>query len=135
MALRGDYRGRLEHPDAYGKRTGDCGDTIEFFMNISNGRIRDLVFDVHGCVHTNACANTVVDLAGDKSLEDAWKIGPDDVEEYLETLPADHRPLRGAGGGGALPCVGQLPGNKAQSLEKDVWQQIVRGLFFVLWLT
>ena len=91
MALRGDYRGRLERPDAYGKRTGDCGDTIEFFLNISDGRIRDMVFDVHGCIHTNACANTVVELAGNKSLDEAWKIGPDDIEEYLETLPADHR--------------------------------------------
>ncbi len=90
MALRADYRGRIEHPDAYGKRTGDCGDTVEFFMTIENERIRDILFDVHGCLNTSACANTVVEFARGKSLEEAWKIGPEAIEDYLETLPPDH---------------------------------------------
>ncbi len=91
MALRTGYRGRLEHPDAYGKRTGDCGDTVEFFLTVENESICDILFDVHGCLNTTACANTVVELAREKSLEEAWKIGPESIENYLETLPPDHR--------------------------------------------
>ena len=90
MALRVDYRERVEHPDAYGKRTGDCGDTVEFFLIIDGGRIKNISFDINGCINTNACANTVVELARGKSLERAWKIKPEDIESFLETLPPGH---------------------------------------------
>jgi nitrogen fixation protein NifU and related proteins len=91
MALRSDYRERIEHPDGYGKRTGDCGDTVEFFLMVDHGRIQRITIDVHGCINTNACANVVIELAKEKSLEDAWKITPDDIENYLKTLPPDHK--------------------------------------------
>lgn len=29
MAFGRDRREIIEHPDGYGKRTGDCGDTVE----------------------------------------------------------------------------------------------------------
>ncbi|MFO8082726.1 MAG: iron-sulfur cluster assembly scaffold protein [Desulfobacterales bacterium] len=91
MALRGDYRERIEHPDAYGRRTGDCGDTVEFFLMIEHGIIKSVTFDIHGCINTNACANAVVELAKEKSLEEAWKIKPDHIEAFLETLPPGHK--------------------------------------------
>jgi nitrogen fixation NifU-like protein len=34
MAFRHDRREAIEHPDGYGKRTGDCGDTVEMFLTI-----------------------------------------------------------------------------------------------------
>ena len=34
MAFRSDRREVIEHPDGYGKRTGDCGDTVEMFLSI-----------------------------------------------------------------------------------------------------
>jgi hypothetical protein len=34
MAFRTDRRERLEKPDGYGKKTGNCGDTVEFFINL-----------------------------------------------------------------------------------------------------
>lgn len=91
MALRPDYRERIEHPDAYGKKTGDCGDTVEFFLMVDQGRIQRVTIDVNGCIHTNACANAVIELAKGKLLDEAWKISPDKVENYLKTLPLDHR--------------------------------------------
>jgi len=47
-------------------------------------------FRVNGCLNTNACANTVVHLAEGKSLEEAWKVTPEDVINYLETLPRNN---------------------------------------------
>jgi nitrogen fixation protein NifU and related proteins len=91
MALRSDYRERLEYPDAYGKRTGDCGDTVEFFLMVDHGRIKRITIDVQGCINTNACANVVIELAKEKLIEDAWKITPEDIENYLNTLPPDHK--------------------------------------------
>ena len=91
MALRVDYRERIAYPDAHGKRTGDCGDTVEFFLMIEHNRIKTITFDVHGCINTNACANAVVELTRGKSLNKTWKMKPEDIAFFLESLPPDHR--------------------------------------------
>lgn len=90
MASRTDKRGVVQHPDGYGKRAGTCGDTVEIFLTIHKQRIQSVIFDTDGCIHTHACCNTLVYLAEGKTLADAWKITPDDVINYLETLPSDH---------------------------------------------
>ncbi len=88
MAFRADRRGRIENPDACGKRKGVCGDTIEFFLSTRDGIIQSIMFDVDGCMNTNACANTLVHLAEGKDIEDAWEITAEDIVSYLETLPS-----------------------------------------------
>ena len=90
MALRNDRRERVEHADGYGKRTGECGDTVEMYLSIGNGRIRSVSYETNGCMNTNACANTVAELAQGGKVKDAWEITPDDVIAYLETLPPEN---------------------------------------------
>ena len=89
MAFRSDRREFVEHPDGYGKRTGDCGDTVEMFLSIRDDRIQSVSFDTNGCINTNACANTVAQLAEGKKIKDAWEITAEDVVAYLETLPSE----------------------------------------------
>ncbi|MFO7560442.1 MAG: iron-sulfur cluster assembly scaffold protein [Desulfobacterales bacterium] len=89
MALRTDKKEIVRKPDGYGKRTGQCGDTIEFFLTIRNGYIQSICFDTDGCINTAACANTVIHLAEGKSVEDAWEITSEDLIDYLETLPSE----------------------------------------------
>jgi nitrogen fixation NifU-like protein len=90
MAFRHDRRERLQNPDGYGKRTGECGDTVEIFLMLHEGRIQTVAFDTDGCLHTTACANTVAELVSGRPLETAWEITPDAVAGFLETLPPDH---------------------------------------------
>ena len=90
MAFRTDRREIIERPDGYGKRTGECGDTIEMFLIFRGGRIASVSFDTDGCMSTNACANTVAELAEGKNLEEAWEIGTKDVIKYLESLPTEN---------------------------------------------
>ena len=87
MAFRYDRRERLQNPDGFGKRTGECGDTVEMFLYIKNGQIKSVSFDTNGCINTNACANTVSHLSEGKTIEEAWQITPEDVIGFLETLP------------------------------------------------
>ncbi len=89
MAYRRDKRGRLEKPDGYGKRTGECGDTIEMFLSVADGRIREVIFDTDGCLNTNACANTVSLMAEGKTIDQAWSLTVDDIVDFLETLPSN----------------------------------------------
>lgn len=41
-------------------------------------------------MNTMACCNTVVHMAQGLTPDQAWEITPDQVAEYLETLPEDH---------------------------------------------
>jgi nitrogen fixation NifU-like protein len=90
MAFRSDRQAMIENPDAYGKRTGDCGDTVEFFLQISENAIQSISFLVNGCINTTACCNTVAQLVEGRSIEEAWGITPEKIIAYLETLPPDH---------------------------------------------
>ena len=90
MAFYYDRREKVRNSDGYGKRTGESGDTVEIFLCIKNGRIQTVSFDTDGCINTNACVNTVSHLSEGKTIEEAWEIAPEDVIEFLETLPEEN---------------------------------------------
>ncbi len=89
MASRVDRRKRIKNPDGYGKRTGECGDTIEMFLIVDGEKIRNIFFDTDGCLNTSACANTVSLLSEGKNIDDAWDINAEDIIDYLESLPSE----------------------------------------------
>ncbi len=37
-----------------------------------------------------ACSNAMSDLAVGKSINDVWQLKPEDIIDYLQTLPDDH---------------------------------------------
>lgn len=90
LAFRSDQRERLAHCDGYGKQTGNCGDTVEFFIMIRGDRIETISYDIDGCLNTNACVNAIIELLNHKKISEAWELSPDDVSDYLETLPVNH---------------------------------------------
>jgi nitrogen fixation NifU-like protein len=89
-AFRADRNEVIHRPDAHGKKTGDCGDTVEFFIILSKNRFQAISYAVNGCMYTNACANAVIDLARNLTIDEAWELTPEMVAGYLETLPEDH---------------------------------------------
>jgi nitrogen fixation protein NifU and related proteins len=89
-AFRTDRQERLHNADGRGKKTGACGDSIEFFILVKNERLQALAYELNGCVHTNACANALIDLAEKRTLTEAWEITPENVAAALESLPGDH---------------------------------------------
>lgn len=90
MAFRTDHRERIAKPDGYGKKTGDCGDTVEIFLVRDGDIIATLAYDINGCLNTNACCNAIVALVENKDLAAAWEVTPEKVADLLESLPPDH---------------------------------------------
>jgi nitrogen fixation protein NifU and related proteins len=90
MALRTDRLEIMKTPDGYGKKTGECGDTVVVFMRVVGDIIQAISFLVDGCINTTACCNTVAHLVEGRRVEDAWEITPEAVVDYLETLPSGH---------------------------------------------
>jgi nitrogen fixation NifU-like protein len=60
---------------------------VEIYLTVRNGRIASISYRVDGCINTNACANTIAHMADGKPVETLWKISPEAVIDYLETLP------------------------------------------------
>ena len=90
MATRMDKRRIIKDPDGYGKKTGECGDTVEMFLIVRKNRIHSVSFITDGCVNTHACANCVAFLAEGKSMAEVWEITPEKVIDFLETLPEEN---------------------------------------------
>ena len=90
MAFCFDRRKTIKNPDGYGKKTGSCGDTVEIFLTVRADRIESVFYEIDGCRNTNACANAVAELSEGKTVDEAWEIMPDDIIDYLETLPSEN---------------------------------------------
>jgi len=90
MASNPERYGVLEKPDGYGTKTGDCGDRVEFYLSVRGGQVRMLTFQISGCLNTFACANTVSHLVEGRSVADCWELSPEDVMNFLQSLPPDH---------------------------------------------
>ncbi|WP_245589145.1 iron-sulfur cluster assembly scaffold protein [Desulfatirhabdium butyrativorans] len=90
MAFRTDKMESMVHPDGFGTKTGDCGDTVEIYLKLQDERIAAASYGLRGCLNTAACANAIIEMIEGKSIDEAWEITPETVAEYLETLPADH---------------------------------------------
>jgi len=121
MAFRTDRQERISHPDGYGKRTGECGDTVEIFLTVREGRVATVCFDTNGCMNTVACANTVAHLAEGKNIDEAWEITPEDVIDYLETLPSEDSHC-------AELAIGAfyLALRNAQEVQRNPWKKFYR---------
>lgn len=89
MAMRTDRRQVLQNADGYGKLSRECGDTVEIFLVVRNGRIHSAAFETDGCVYALVCANAVAHLAEGKTLQEALELAPESVMDYLETLPEE----------------------------------------------
>jgi len=90
MAFRTDRQEAIQHCDGYGKKSIGCGDTIEIFINLENDQISHASYMTNGCLNTNACANSVLNLIENKTIDQAWEVTPQLVADYLQTLPKDH---------------------------------------------
>ncbi|MGM0418938.1 MAG: iron-sulfur cluster assembly scaffold protein [Thermodesulfobacteriota bacterium] len=89
MAFSSERSEYVENPDGYGCKTGECGDTITFYLTLSGEKLEFVSYQVNGCINTNACSATLSKLTEGKSIDEAWEITPEDIADYLETLPED----------------------------------------------
>ncbi len=90
MAFRTDHHEKVLHADGHGRKSRDCGDTIDFFLMLNENRIETISYTLHGCMNTNACANAIIEMVQGKTMDEAWELNPEDVSEYLQSLPPDH---------------------------------------------
>jgi nitrogen fixation protein NifU and related proteins len=89
--LRPENIGIMDDSNSYVSVTGICGDTIEMYLSITDGRIIDIKFMTDGCGFTIACASYVTRTAKGKTIEEAAQISPEGVDRYFRGLPDEHK--------------------------------------------
>ncbi len=82
--------GSIQDPDGYAKITGDCGDTVEIFLRIQNGKIEKATFNTDGCIFSIAACSVAAEMAEGKTLPGCIGINQSAILRRLEKMPADH---------------------------------------------
>ncbi|MFA5189673.1 MAG: iron-sulfur cluster carrier protein MrpORP [Verrucomicrobiia bacterium] len=83
--------GPLKSANANARITGPCGDTMEFWLLIDTGHILRATFTTDGCGASIACGAMTASMAEGKTIEEAARLTPQQVEEAIGGLPEDHK--------------------------------------------
>lgn len=83
--------GIMDKPDGYAKVTGPCGDTVEIFLRINNGKIQDIQYTTDGCMTSHAAATAATVMAKGKALKDCIRINQSSILDHLGGMPDDSK--------------------------------------------
>jgi Mrp family chromosome partitioning ATPase/predicted Fe-Mo cluster-binding NifX family protein len=86
-----DNFGPLKDASASARLKGSCGDTMEFWLWVEAGRILQANFTTDGCGASVLSGAMAAKLASGKTLAEACKLTPQQVEEAVGGLPDDHK--------------------------------------------
>jgi nitrogen fixation protein NifU and related proteins len=60
-----------------------CGDEIEVFMHIVTNKITEIKFQGYGCAISIAAMSILSDYVKGKTVEEVWKIVPEEIIDLL----------------------------------------------------
>ena len=81
--------GPLESFDGHARITGPCGDTMEFWFQVADGRIDRVGFTTTGCGPSRAAGSMATELAAGRPTHEAADISQADILAALGGLPKD----------------------------------------------
>jgi nitrogen fixation NifU-like protein len=74
-----DASAQLENPA--------CGDILKLTLKLDGDRIAEIRFRAKGCVPTMACASALTELVKGKTVEEARRIGREEVIQKVGGVP------------------------------------------------
>lgn len=64
-----------------------CGDQMKMFIRVENNEIVDVKWKTYGCASAIASTSALSELVKGKTLDDALKVGPQEITDFLGGLP------------------------------------------------
>jgi nitrogen fixation NifU-like protein len=90
-AIKPRNYGPLKKYDGHARITGPCGDTMEFWVALQNGRVAQASFVTDGCGPSLACGSMASILAIGKTAIEAAALSQRDLLNFLGGLPKEHQ--------------------------------------------
>jgi len=81
--------GEISTPDGFGRVAGPCGDTMEIYLKVRDGRVMDAFFWTDGCGPSIASGSVVTEMAKRMNVIEAQRISQHDVLAALGGLPEE----------------------------------------------
>jgi len=81
--------GGMNSCNGHARITGPCGDTMEFWLRIREGRIQQANFATDGCGSSAACGSMTTELVTGKAFDEAYGIEQKDVLDALGGFPEE----------------------------------------------
>lgn len=81
--------GPLRDANANARFTGPCGDTMEFWLRIADGRVLNATFTTDGCDHSLRCGSAAATLVVGKTATEAAAITQAEVLAAAGSVPED----------------------------------------------
>jgi len=81
--------GEIPAPDGFGRVTGPCGDTMEIYLNVRDGKVSNASFWTDGCGTSIASGSIVTEMAKRMNIGEAQRISQHDVLAALDGLPEE----------------------------------------------
>ena len=85
------FMGALPDADGKSKVTGKCGDTMEFYLKISNDKVEKALFWTDGCGSSTACASMAAELAQGRDIDYLADIDGELILKKLGGLPQEEK--------------------------------------------
>ncbi|MBM9605693.1 iron-sulfur cluster assembly scaffold protein [Desulfopila inferna] len=81
---------RMENPDAIARLTGNCGDTMEIALQMSDGKVMKTHYWTDGCTMSRTCIEFAARLASGKSLKELRNINMTHIIDDIGQVPESH---------------------------------------------
>lgn len=81
--------GSLDQPDGYAKIKGPCGDTMEMYLKVQNGKVVDIAYTTDGCMTSHAAGTAATVMAKGNTVREYLKISQRTILEHLGGMPEE----------------------------------------------
>ncbi|MCP3901744.1 MAG: iron-sulfur cluster assembly scaffold protein [Desulfobacteraceae bacterium] len=85
------FNGKIENPDAHGRVTGSCGDTMELFFKFEKNLVKEGSYMTNGCASSSISGSFAVELSLGKTPDELADITGEDVLKKIGRLPEEDK--------------------------------------------
>lgn len=85
------FYGPIPDADSYARLKGQCGDTMEMFLKILDGRVARAGYVTDGCSSSGIAGSFAAELATDKTFEEVLDLRGEDVLQAIGRFPENEK--------------------------------------------
>ena len=85
--LHPKFCGAMNNPDGYARVRGECGDTMQMFLQTDGTRVTEVSYLTDGCASSSVAASFTAELARGRDFTAILDMTGDDVLNHLGTFP------------------------------------------------